>query len=489
MSKPASSQSDPATVELFGKRALTLSVVCPVYNERHVVAASIKRLLTIDDPKIKSMEVIIIDDCSNDGTYEILRQLANEDNRIKLMRHSSNQGKGGALRTGFAEASGEVTVCHDADMEYDPHDIIKLLQPFLEEGADAVFGSRYLSAPYRRALRFRHSLMNRSLTMLSNWFTDLDLTDLETCYKAVRTPLLQSIPLRSDDFRIEVELAFKLAKRQARIFETPIRYYPRTYEEGKKIGAKDGVLALAAMAKYALIDDMYQDDEYGSHILADLDEANRFNQWMAAQIRPFVGNRVLEIGSGIGNLTNQLIPRDRFVASDINPNYLRYLRAYQVGKPYLEVRNIDVTRSEHFESLESCFDTTIMLNVLEHVSDEHQALRNLHNSLEPGGRCIILVPNQPGLYGTLDEALEHRERYDTQHLESSLSKAGFRVDHIFDFNRFSVPGWWLNGKVMKKQTFSRWQIKLVDTITPFMKKVDTLIPWEGLSIIGIGTKE
>lgn len=489
MSHPESSTKDPATVELFGKRALTLSVVCPVYNERHVVAASIRRVLDIDDSKIKSMEIIIVDDCSTDGTYDILRSLEKEDERIKLIRHSSNKGKGGALRTGFAQCSGDVTVCHDADMEYDPKDIVKLLSPFLDEGADAVFGSRYLSAPYRRALRFRHSLMNRSLTMLSNWFTDLDLTDLETCYKAVRTPLLQSIPLRSNDFRIEVELAFKLAKRQARIFETPIRYYPRTYEEGKKIGAKDGVLALGAMVKYAMIDDMYQDDEYGSQILADLDEANRFNLWMASQIRPFVGNRVLEIGSGIGNLTNQLIPRDKFVASDINPNYLRYLRAYQVGKPYLEVRNIDVMESSDFSSLQESFDTVIMLNVLEHVADEHQALRNLYDALEPGGRCIILVPNHPRLYGSLDEALEHRERYDAEHLEKSLQSSGFRVDHLFDFNRFSVPGWWVNGKVMKKRTFSRWQIKIVDTLTPLMKKVDHFIPWEGLSVIGIGTKE
>ncbi len=234
MSQSAAKNKSKSPVELIGKRALTLSVVCPVYNERHVVAASLKRVLALKDARLKSLELIVVDDCSHDGTYDILQDLAESDDRITLIRHVTNKGKGGALKTGFEKATGDVTVCHDADMEYDPSDILKLLPPFLEEGADAVFGSRYLSAPYRRTLRFRHSLMNRSLTTASNWLTDLDLTDLETCYKAVRTPLLKSIPLRSNDFRIEVELAFKLAKRQARIFETPIRYYPRTYQEGKK---------------------------------------------------------------------------------------------------------------------------------------------------------------------------------------------------------------------------------------------------------------
>jgi SAM-dependent methyltransferase len=331
--------------------------------------------------------------------------------------------------------------------------------------------------------------MNRSLTQLSNWLTDLDLTDLETCYKATRTALLQSIPLRSNDFRIEVELAFKLGKRRARIFEAPIRYNPRTYQEGKKIGVKDGMLALLAMAKYSLIDDMYQHDEYGSKILSEMERAHEFNVWMGDVLRPYVGKSVLEIGSGIGTLTNQFIPRDRYLASDINPNYLRYLRSYAVGKPYLDVRYIDVTDEDDFAGLSESFDTALIVNVLEHVPDEHQALKHLWGALEKGGRVIVLVPQDPALYGTLDEALEHRERYTRKHLEASLKSAGFRVQEIVDFNRFSVPGWWVGGKLLRQRSFSRIQIKAVDTLTPWMRKVDRLLPWGGQSLIGVGVKE
>jgi glycosyltransferase involved in cell wall biosynthesis len=473
---------------LKGHRSLSLTVMMPVYNERHVVEASLRRLLALKSKLIREFQVVVVDDCSTDGTSEILVRLAQEDSRIKLIQHEENKGKGGALRTAIAHASGDVTVCHDADLEYDPEDIPNLLVPFLKEGADAVFGSRYMAAPYRRTLQYRHSLMNRMLTMASNWLTDLNLTDLETCYKAVRTPLLKSIPLRSNDFRIEVELAFKLAKRRARIFETPIKYMPRTYQEGKKIQARDGLLALLAMVKYSVVDDMYQHDEYGSRILTEMERAHEFNEWMGDAIRPYLGNRVLEIGSGIGTLTNQFIPRDRYLASDINPHYLSFLRAYAVGKPYLEVRHLDVTDEKDFIGLDQGFDTAIIVNVLEHVPDELAALRHLYNALEEGGRIIVLVPNGPELYGSLDEALDHRERYDRAHLERSLIAAGFDVDRIFDFNRFSVPGWWLNGKVLKRRTFSRLQIKIVNTITPLMKRFDGLLPWSGQSLIAVAKK-
>ena len=150
-------------------------------------------------------------------------------------------------------------------LEYNPADISALLVPFAQEGADAVFGSRYLSASYRRALMYRHTLINKILTVLSNWLTDLTMTDLETCYKAVNATLLKSIPLRSNDFRFEVEVVLKLAKRRARIFEAPIRYLPRTHGEGKKIRARDGLLALMAMLHFWLIDDLYKEDGHLSN--------------------------------------------------------------------------------------------------------------------------------------------------------------------------------------------------------------------------------
>ena len=466
-----------------------LSVIVPVYNERHVVEASLHRLLALEHELINYLEIIVVDDCSTDGSRDVLQRLAAEDQRISLFFHEKNQGKGAAIRTGISYTTGDIVIIHDADLEYNPADIPAVLIPFANEGADAVFGSRYLSAPYRRALMYRHTMINRVLTLLSNWFTDLTLTDVQTCYKAINATLLRSIPLRSDDFRFEVEIVFKLAKRRARIFEAPIRYLPRSYREGKKIRARDGVLALLAMMRYWLVDDLYKEDEYGSHILAELERARRFNLWMGDTLQPYVGDRILEIGAGIGNLTDQFIPRDLYVASDINPNYLHYLRSYSIGKPYLRVMNVDAGNPKDFAVLEGQFDTVLMLNVLEHLPDEQEALRNIWSSLEPGGRAIILVPQHPGLYGSLDRALEHRERYTASQLEQSLTQAGFRIEKIFDFNRFSVPGWYLNGKVFRRKSFSRIQLKVLETVIPILKRIDRIWPWGGLSVIGIGVKE
>jgi SAM-dependent methyltransferase len=414
--------------------------------------------------------------------------MAAEDERIVLMRNETNMGKGAALRKAIERSTGDISIVHDADLEYDPTDIPALLLPFAKEGADAVFGSRYLSAPYRRALMHRHTTINKILTSISNWLTDLHLTDLETCYKAVKTDLLKSIPIRSNDFRFEVEITFKLAKRRARVFETPIRYLPRTREEGKKIKAIDGVRALCSMIHFWLIDDLYKQDEYGSRILSELEHTRRFNQWVGKTLRPFLGDRVLEIGAGIGTLTSQFIPRERYLASDINPHYLRYLQSYSYGKPYLHVLNIDAGNPDDFGGLKENFDTALMISVLEHVPDEQEVLRNVWSALEPGGRAIILVPQHESLYGGLDKVLGHRERYNPEKLAAALTKANFRVEKLFDFNRVSVPGWWLNGKVLHRTRFSRLQLKIVDIAIPILRRIDNVWPWRGLSLIAIATK-
>jgi glycosyltransferase involved in cell wall biosynthesis len=468
--------------------SVSLSVLTPVYNERHLVAASLARVLGLESDAISRLELIAVDDCSTDGSWEVLRELAEKDPRLQLVRHERNMGKGAAIRTALARATGDVCMIHDADMEYNPADIPSLLRPFIDEGADAVFGSRYMSAPYRRALMHRHTMVNKTITTISNWFTDLSLSDIETCYKLVNTRLLKSMPLRSNDFRFEIEVTFKLAKRRARIFEAPIRYLPRSHDEGKKIRAKDGVLAIAAMLKYSLIDDIYAEDEYGSNILANLQNARRFNKWMADTLRPWVGDRVLEIGAGIGTLTGQFIPRDLYVASDINPHYLRYLKSYAMGKPYLHVAKVDAGRSEDFSTFTGAFDTVLMINVLEHVPDEQLALHNVHAGLAPGGRAVILVPQHPGLYNSLDVALEHRERYTAEGLRASLERAGFQVEKIFDFNRTAVPGWWFNGKVLRRKHFTPVQLKVLELLMPFIRRLDRVVPWKGLSVVGIAVK-
>jgi glycosyltransferase involved in cell wall biosynthesis len=218
---------------------ITLSVVIPAYNEIGTAEVLLRRVREVP----LKMEVIVVDDGSTDGTRELLKRLEGEGLIDVLIFHEVNQGKGAALQTGFKRASGDVTVVQDADLEYDPLEFPLLLQPILSERADAVFGSRFLGGPHR-VLLFWHSVGNRFLTLLSNMFTDLNLTDMETCYKMIRTDLLQSLPLSARRFGIEPELTARLAQAHARVYELPISYHGRSYAEGKKINWKDGVAAL-----------------------------------------------------------------------------------------------------------------------------------------------------------------------------------------------------------------------------------------------------
>jgi len=471
----------------------SLSVLVPVYNEQHLVATSLGRLVLLEEsPHLERIEVIVVDDCSKDGTPESLARFREEQtgkpgSRISwtFLRHERNQGKGGAIRTALERATCEISVIHDADLEYHPKDLLRIVEVFVDEGADAVFGSRFAGGRVRRVLLFRHELGNRLLTFLTNLVTNLNLTDMETCYKAVRTALLQSIPIHSRDFRLEPELTIKLAKRQARLFEIPISYSGRTYQEGKKINWKDGVAALWAIARFALSDEVYKRDAFGSQILARLSRAPRFNAWMADTIRPFCGQRILEIGSGVGNLTQKLIPRREYVVSDINPLYLQTLAALRQDRPYLSASYCDVTDLATFPRAEGGYDTVICLNVIEHVADDRAALANIHASLAPEGRAIVLVPQGQWNFGTLDEVLGHVQRYSKDGLRALAVSAGFEVERIVDFNRPGTLAWFLNGKLLRRRTFGLVQIKLLNLLTPLFRLVDRMVPLPALSLIAV----
>ena len=228
-----------------------LSVVIPVYNEERTVGALVRAVLAAPLPGGIERELVIVDDGSTDGTRGQLAAFS-ADTRVRVVVQDMNQGKGAALRTGFAEARGDFIVVQDADLEYDPCEIGKLLAPVLENKADVVFGSRFVGGEARRVLFFWHMVGNRLLTLLSNMTTNLNLTDMETCYKLFRADVLRRIRIEEDRFGFEPEITAKVARLGVRIYEVGIGYAGRTYEEGKKIGWKDGVRALWCIAKYGL---------------------------------------------------------------------------------------------------------------------------------------------------------------------------------------------------------------------------------------------
>jgi glycosyltransferase involved in cell wall biosynthesis len=225
-----------------------LSVVIPVYNEKATVREILERVRAVNLPK----EIIIVDDFSTDGTREILQELGSADD-LKVVLQARNMGKGAALRAGFEAVTGDIVIIQDADLEYDPAEYPVLVQPILANKADVVYGSRFLSGPHR-VLFFWHYLGNKMLTTLSNMMTDLNLTDMETCYKVFRASLLKEIKLREDRFGFEPEFTAKIAKVRCRVYEVPISYSGRDYLEGKKIGWKDGVAAIYFILKYRFVD-------------------------------------------------------------------------------------------------------------------------------------------------------------------------------------------------------------------------------------------
>src|SRR5579883_119843 len=259
---------------------MKLSILIPVYNERTVVERSITLVMAAPLPENMERELVVVDDCSTDGTFEILKRLAQSYPEIRLFRHEKNAGKGAAVRTAIGKAEGDFSLIQDADLEYDPAEYPRLLKPLLDGHADAVFGSRYLAGEQTRVLPFWHSMMNKGLTLVSNMFCNLNLTDMETCYKVFRTDLLKSVPIRSNRFGFEPEITMKSAKRKFRIYEVPISYHGRTYEEGKKIGWKDGVKALCVIVRYWLIDDLYA-APYGRGVLNNLTGTPQYLSWLA----------------------------------------------------------------------------------------------------------------------------------------------------------------------------------------------------------------
>jgi 2-polyprenyl-3-methyl-5-hydroxy-6-metoxy-1,4-benzoquinol methylase len=475
-----------------------LSVVMPAYNEAATIETVIHRVLA--SPWVA--EVIVVDDGSTDDSAAIVRAIG--DPRLRLLLQPVNLGKGAALRRGFQEATQPYVIVQDADLEYDPGEYPTMLAPLLSGDADAVYGSRFLSGNPHRVLYYWHSVGNRVLTTASNMFTNLNLTDMETCYKAFRREVIQSIDIEEDRFGFEPEITAKLAAGGWRLYEVGISYSGRTYAEGKKIGWKDGMRAMYGIVRYstawhrvrerldnapdrsippAAFDDS---DAELSSVLSVLECADNYADWIFALIRPHLGDRVLEVGAGHGELTERLRRHSHVTATDVSKRCIDELAKRFADDGNVEVLQADVAALGAGQHL---FDSAVLVNVLEHIDDDVTALADLREVVRRGGRICVFVPAFEGLYSDFDRRIGHRRRYRRSQLVSAFDEAGLGIVEARYVNTVGALAWWLTARRMGRVPTRRWSVQAYDRLVPAIRRFEAeREPRFGQSLLCVGER-
>jgi glycosyltransferase involved in cell wall biosynthesis len=475
-----------------------LSVVMPCFNEAATISVVISRVLA--SPYVR--ELIVVDDGSSDKSVHEVSSFS--DPRIRLVRQPINLGKGAALRRGFAEATSDYVVVQDADLEYDPADYARLLQPLLGGTADVVYGSRFAYGRPRRVLYFWHSIGNKALTLASNMLTNLNLSDIETCYKAFRLEVVQSLELEEDRFGIEPEITAKIAAAGWRVWEVSISYAGRTYAEGKKIGHRDIARALYAIFRYSpswarvreRVDrapdrseppvSFEDSDSELSDVLASLDDADNYAEWIYTLIKDRLGHRVLEVGAGHGSLT-ELIEHGRLVtATDLSGSCVQRLRQRFATRANVTVLQADLAETNG----DLQYDSIILINVLEHLDDDVEVLRTLRGLLAPGGSICIFVPAFQGLYSDFDRRLGHRRRYRRSQLIGVLDSAGYSIEDARYVNTVGAVAWWLFARRLNQIPTQNWSVRLYDRcFVPVLRRIEIRrVPRFGQSLLCIGRR-
>jgi len=482
----------------------TLSIIIPVFNEKYTIKKVVDNLLNHE--LINFMEIIIVDDGSTDGTRKILEDYQ-FNQKITIINKDKNSGKGDSIRVGIEKAKNDIIIIQDADLEYDPSDYKTLLNPIFQEKADVVYGSRFLHGE-RRVLYFWHSIGNKILTLASNFFSDLNLTDMETCYKVFKRPIIQNIILRSKRFGFEPEITAKISRLHLSIYEVPINYYGRSYEEGKKITWKDGFSAIWCIIYYAFFDKKcYKNkkeieecsvfkkklEKNGIATLRAFESAKNYNSWIIERVKKHIGSNVLEIGSGIGNIIHELLKLDnvsKLTASDPDEKALEMLASRFEPDSRIKYLKYDAQDAPYPLFGSDHYDTIICSNVLEHINDDKKALENMAK-LIPNGNLVLLVPANPSLYSGLDEDLDHFRRYRKNNLSELLNESGYEVEEIYYHNYVGALGWWWAGKIRKRRRVRVKDTRRFDKLVPLLKYCDPFISpiFGGVSIIAIAKRK
>lgn len=463
---------------------LLLSILMPVYNEARTLRTIVDRVLAAPLPAGVDFELVCVDDGSADDSWEILEALAADNNQIRVFQHEQNRGKGAAIRTAISQAEGDIAIVQDSDLEYDPRDISKVIGPIVDGRADAVYGSRFASSPERRVLLFWHSVGNKLLTALSNMVNDLNLTDMETCYKAVRLDVLKRLRLTSERFGIEPEITTRLGQYGARIYEVPISYDGRSYAEGKNIGWRDGVEAIYLIFKFRFVDTKHVvDEELATR--QSVGSAVGLRRWMLKRVSPWVGDEVLEVNAGPGHTTAELVDGKRLVVADPDPTNVESLRRRFAHLENVDVIVGDVEQPGLGEALVGDFDTVLCLDGLARTDDPKGLLQGLAKFTKPGGFVVVQAPADPLLFGPVDVSAGHHQRFLQSDLNELMGSAGLSEVKVMPFNALGYYGWRLHDSMGLKR-ISRLEATVFGLMLPLAKALDLIQPKVGLSLLAVG---
>lgn len=451
-----------------------LSVLMPVYNESRTLRTIVAKVL--ESPVDVDIELVCVDDCSTDDSLQILEDLASRDDRIRVIAQPVNMGKGKAIRTAIDNMTGDIGIVQDADLEYDPGEYPHVLAPILEGRADAVYGSRFAASEQRRVLFFWHSLGNKLLTLMSNMANDLNLTDMETCYKAVRADILKRLRLTSDRFGLEPEITARLAQWGARIYEVPVSYHGRTYAEGKNIGWRDGIEALWLILKFRFFDTRASNED-SVVTRQSLGRAPRFRRWVLSWFEGYLGDSVLEVNAGPGHTTSQLLDARRLVVSDEEPVHVESLR-----RRFGHLENLEIVDAPGLTTLEPPVSSALVFDGLQRVEEPKAFLADIASHVESGGHVLIQVPSGPELFGTTDEAAGHVRRFDRAGIEDVVRAAGLEVLRLDEMNKLGTIGWRIH-HALGGGRISASEARAFDWMVPLARFLEPLLPGHGLSIL------